>query len=151
MNKPDSGAIARFVFRVEFIPYVVFTAIGAAVLYTLGTIAMGAMQNGSLIPPPAKLERYDCSAPFGSFSIVFSQGTDRVKIKSMNGALDGTVQQNRFDWQGFGNDRNLLGFAPPTEMAGADGKTLRLSGVDLKDVVCNVNLEPPAQARVVVQ
>jgi hypothetical protein len=137
MSKFDIGSIARFVLRVEFIPYLLFTLIGAALLYVLGGIAINALHNGSLLPPPTKLERFDCSAPFGNFSVLYLHGTDRVKIKSINGSLDGNVQQNRFDWQGFANDRTLLGFAPPAEILFEDGKTLRLSGPDFKEVACS--------------
>lgn len=136
MSKFEPGSIARFVWRVEFIPYVIFTVIGAAVLYTLATIGIGALQNGSLLPPPAKLARYDCSASFGSFSMVFARGTERVKIQSINGALDGTVQQKRFDWQGFANDRAMLGFAPPAEILFEDAGTLRIAGPDFNDMAC---------------
>lgn len=142
MNKPDSHSIARFVFRVEFIPYVIFAVIGAAVVYFVGTIGMDALRHGSLLPPPSKLERYDCAAPFGKFSMEYQQGTDRVKIKSMNGALDGTLKQNRFDWQGFANDRAMLGFAPPAEMVLEEGKSMRLTGPDFKDLPCSKTPEP---------
>ncbi|NVO05291.1 MAG: hypothetical protein HXX19_04785 [Rhodoferax sp.] len=151
MSKNDTGSIARFILRVEFIPYVVFTIIGAAVLYVVGTIGFDAIRNGSLLPPPTKLERYDCSAPFGSFSIHYLHGTDRVKIKSMNGALDGSVSQNRFDWQGFANDRAMLGFAPPAEILFEDGKTLRITGPDIKDVTCTNTVEATPQRRAIAQ
>jgi hypothetical protein len=151
MSKFDTGNIARFVLRVEFIPYVIFTVIGGAVLYVVGTIGFGALRNGSLLPPPTKLERYDCTAPFGSFSILYLHGTDRVKVKSINGALDGTVQQNRFDWQGFANDRAMLGFAPPSEILFEDAKTLRLAGPDFKDLTCTNTTVPGSQRRVIAQ
>jgi hypothetical protein len=151
MSKFDSGRIARFVLRVEFIPYVIFTLIGVAVVYVVGTIGSDALRNGSLIPPPTKLERYDCSASFGNFSISYLHGTERVKIKSINGALDGTVKQNRFDWQGFANDRAMLGFAPPAEIVFEDAKTLRLAGPDFKDVTCANTTEPTSQRRAIAQ
>ncbi len=151
MSKFDTGNIARFVLRVEFIPYVVFTVIGGAVLYVLGGIGMNALHNGSLIPPPTKLERYDCSAPSGNFAIYYLHGTDRVQIKSANGLLDGNVQQNRFDWQGFANDRSLLGFAPPSEIVFEDSKTLRVSGPDLNNVVCANTAEATTQRRAIGQ
>ena len=151
MSKFDPGTIARFVLRVEFLPYVVFTVIGAAVLYVVGTIGFDALRNGSLIPPPTKLERYECSASFGSFSILYLHGTDRVKIKSINGLLEGNVQQNRFDWQGFANDRSMLGFAPPSEILFEDAKTLHLAGPDFKDVVCSNTAEVTSQRRAIAQ
>ena len=43
MSKFDATSIARFVLRVEFIPYVVFTVIGAAVIYVLGSIGISAL------------------------------------------------------------------------------------------------------------
>lgn len=149
MSKFNSGAIARFVWRVEFIPYVVFAVIGAAVLYVVGSIGIGAVRNGSLIPPPTKLERYDCSAATGNFSMYYLHGTDRVQIKTANGLLDGTVLNNRFDWQGFADDRSMLGFAPPSEIVFEDAKTLRVSGPDLKDVVCANTAQVSSQRRAI--
>jgi len=149
MSKFDTASIARFVWRVEFIPYVIFTAIGVAVVYVLGGIGLNAMRNGSLIPPPTKLERYDCSNPAGNFSMYYLHGTDRVQIKTANGLLDGTVQQNRFDWQGFANDRSMLGFAPPSEIVFEDAKTLRVSGPDLKDVLCTTTVQASSQRRAI--
>jgi hypothetical protein len=151
MSKFDPGSVARFVLRVEFLPYVVFTVIGAAVLYVVGTIGFDALRNGSLIPPPTKLERYECSAPFGSFSILYLHGTDRVKIKSINGLLEGNVQQNRFDWQGFANDRSMLGFAPPAEILFEDAKTLRIAGPDFKEITCSNTAEATSQRRAIAQ
>jgi hypothetical protein len=151
MSKLDTSRIARFVWRVEFIPYVVFSAIGIAILYVLGGIGLNALHNGSLIPPPTKLERYDCTAPAGNFSLYYLHGTDRVQIKTANGLLDGNVQNNRFDWQGFGNDRSLLGFAPPSEIAFEDGRTVRVSGADLKEAVCTNTVEATAQRRAISQ
>ncbi len=149
MSKFDTGRIARFIWRVEFIPYIIFTAIGVALVYVLGGIGLNAVRNGSLIPPPTQLARYDCSAPAGNFSLYYLHGTDRVQIKTANGLLDGTVQQNRFDWQGFANDRSLLGFAPPSEIAFEDARTLRVSGPDLKDVACNNTAEATSQRRAI--
>ena len=151
MSKFDPSSIARFVLRVEFIPYVVFTVIGAAVLYVLANIGIGALHNGSFIPPPTKLERYDCSAPSGNFSMYYLHGTDRVQIKSTKGLLDGTVQQNRFDWQGFANDSSLLGFAPPTEIVFEDAKSVHVAGPGLNDVACARTGEVTSQRRAITQ
>ena len=151
MSKFDTATLARFVWRVEFIPYVIFTAIGLAVVYVLGGIGLNAVRNGSLLPPPTKLERFDCSALTGNFSLYYMHGADRVQIKTANGLLDGTVQKNRVDWQGFGNDRSMLGFAPPSEIGFEDAKTLRVSGPDLKDVVCISTADASSQRRSIVQ
>lgn len=151
MNKKDSSGLFRFVWRVEFIPYVVFTVIGAAVLYVVGSIVLGVIHNGGLIPPPTKLDRYECTGPTGNFSFLYLHGTDRVQIKSSSGLLEGTVSQNQFDWQGFANDRNVLGFAPPKEIVFEDSKSLRISGPDLKDVVCANTVEPTTQRRGISQ
>ena len=132
----DPNAIKRFVLRVEFIPYVVLTLIGAAVLYVVGSITVNAIANHGLIPPPSHLDRYECSAPGGNFSLLYLHGTDRVQIKSANGLIDGSVHNNKFDWQGFGQDRSLLGFAPPTEILFEDEKSIRLFGADQQDISC---------------
>lgn len=151
MSKIDLTRVARFVLRIEFVPYVVFTIIGAAVLYVLASIAMAALHNGSFIPPPTKLNQYDCSASGGSFSIFYLHGTERVQIKSPNGLLDGNVRQNRFDWQGFANDSSLLGFAPPVEIVFEDSKTLHVAGPGLNDVVCTNTVEASSQRRAISQ
>lgn len=151
MSKFDTGSIARFVLRVEFIPYVIFSAIGVVFLYVVGTIGYDAFRNGSLLPPPTKLESYDCTAPFGSFSMLYLHGTDRVKIKSINGSLDGTVLHNRFDWQAFANDRAMLGFMPPSEILFEDAKTLRIAGPDFKEVNCAKAAMPDSQRPAIAQ
>lgn len=150
MSKFDTGRIARFVWRVEFIPYLVLTAIGVAVVFVLGGIGLNAVRNGGMLPPPTQLQRYDCSAPVGTFSLYYLHGTDRVQIKTANGLLDGTLQQNRFDWQGFGTDRSLLGFAPPSEVVFEDAKTLRLDGPDFKSVLCVGTAEAAPARRAIV-
>jgi hypothetical protein len=61
------------------------------------------------------------------------------------------VQQNRFDWQGFANDRAMLGFAPPAEILFEDAKTLRLMGPDFKDIACSNTAESTSQRRAIAQ
>ena len=151
MSDLDSDKIKRFVLRVEFIPYVVFTVIGVAVLYVVGSILVNALNNRSLIPPPTKLERYDCAAPSGNFSLFYLHGTDRVQIKSANGMMEGTVHQNKFDWQGFGDDRTLLGFAPPTEILFEDVKSMRVYGSDQQDIACTNTADASAHQRTIAQ
>lgn len=143
MSTPQSQPKARSIWRVESLPYLVFAAIGAAFLYVAGGIGLNAIRNGGLLPPPAKLERYSCSGPTGAFSLLYLHGTNRVQIKSASGMLDGTVTQNQFDWDGFANDRNVLGFAPPAEIVFEDSKSLRISGVDLKSVECAKQPDAP--------
>jgi hypothetical protein len=151
MNQKETSTERRSLWRIETIPYVFYTLVGVAVLYVVGSIALEAQRNGGLLPPPTKLERFECAGPGGSFSIGFLQGSDRVQIKSPNGFLDGTVSQNRFDWQGFGNDRNVLGFAPPKEMVPEDNKTMRINGPDLNNVLCNNTPEASKQPRAATQ
>lgn len=151
MSDFDPDKIRRFVLRVEFIPYVIFTVIGVAVLYVVGTIFVNAISNRSLIPPPTKLERYDCVAPAGNFSIFYLHGTDRVQIKSAKGVMDGSVHQNKFDWQGFGDDRTLLGFAPPTEILFEDAKAMRVYGADQQEALCTNTADASAHQRTIAQ
>ena len=151
MNKQDPSGERRTLWRIETIPYVFYTLVGIAVLYVVGSIAWDALRNGGLLPPPTKLDRYECASPAGNFSISYAHGAGRVQIKSASGLLDGAVSQNQFDWQGFANDRNVLGFAPPKEIVFDDGRTLHLSGPDLNNVVCNKAPEASSQPRAIVQ
>jgi len=151
MNQKETSAERRSLWRIETVPYVFYTLVGIAVLYVVGSIALGALHNGGLLPPPTKLDRYECAGPGGGFSIGFLHGSNRVQIKSQNGFLDGTLSQNQFDWQGFANDRNVLGFAPPKEIVFEDSRTLRVSGPDLNNVLCNNTTEASSQRRAITQ
>lgn len=144
MTQHKPGGWKRFVLRVEFIPYVVFTVIGASVLYVLGGIGLGLVRHGSLLPPPTKLERFTCGGPTGNFELLYQSGVERVEIRSTSGKLEGSISQNQFDWNGFGTDRNVLGFAPPAELVFEDSTSLRLSGPDLKSVACARSPAPAA-------
>lgn len=149
MEEKETDARQRWWLRVEIIPYVLFTVIGIAVVYVAGGIILGVVRTGSLLPPPVQLAHYVCRGASGDFSFYYWQGTNRVQIKSASGLLDGTLSQNRFDWNGFANDRQLLGFAPPAEVEFEESTSLRLNGPDLKNVVCTraatttVSVAPP--------
>jgi len=148
MSDTNPEPTKRHGLRVEYIAYLVLGAIGVAVLYVIGTIVVHAIANHGLIPPPTKLERYECAAPAGNFALLYLHGTDRVQIKSANGMLEGSVHNNKFDWQGFGDDRTMLGFAPPTEILFEDSKTLRVYGSDQQDIVCTNTGDAAAHLRV---
>ena len=81
----------------------------------------------------------------------YLHGTDRVQIKSANGMMEGTVHQNKFDWQGFGDDRSLLGFVPPTEILFEDAKSMRIYGADLQEISCTNTADAGAHQRTISQ
>ncbi len=128
-----------------------FTAIGAAVLFVVGSIAINFVANQSLIPPPSTLSRYDCTGGTAPFAIFYLHGTDRVRIKSANGILEGTVSQNRFDWGAFGSDTTMLGFAPPADIALDDSSTLRFGGASYANVVCTIDKARDSGRREIVK
>jgi hypothetical protein len=128
-----------------------FTAIGAAVVFVVGSIAMNFVTNKSLIPPPSTLARYDCAGGVAPFAIFYLHGTDRVRIKSANGILEGTVSQNRFDWGAFASDTTMLGFTPPADIALDDSSTLRFGGASYASVVCTITKMRDSGRREIVQ
>lgn len=126
-----------------------FAAIGLAVAGVVGSIIVNAVHNDGLIPPPNTLARYECSAAAGAFSFYYLHGTDRVKIKSPQGIMEGTVHQNQLDWSTFANDASILGFLPPTGIAFENAGTLRLKGSDAQEISCTLTAktakpQPPA-------
>lgn len=147
MNPWNLTRLLRALLRVESIPYAVFSAIGLAVLWVVAGIALDVLKHGGLLPPPAKPELYACSAPSGNFTLRFLVGTDSVQIKAASGLLDGRVRQQQFDWQGFAQDRSLLGFAPPASFVLEDGQPLRVSGPDMQDLPCTRLPDPTTPAR----
>jgi len=148
MNRNPLERLWQKLWRVNTVAALFFGGIAVAVVYVVGTIAFQAYQNKGLIPPPETLDRYDCNAPVGAFSIFYLHGTDRVQIKSASGLLEGTVHQNRFDWPQFGGDRSVLGFTPPVELSFEDGQGMRVRGVDLADVSCKRQGDGRAHQRV---
>jgi hypothetical protein len=105
-----------------------FGVIGLAVVGVVGSIAFNAYRNNGLIPPPSTLSRYACSGGNVAFEFFYLHGTDRVKIKSKAGLLEGKVRQNQLDWGSFSNDPTQLGFIPPAAITFEDSKGLRMGG-----------------------
>lgn len=113
-----------------------FAAIGLAVVWVIASIIVNAVHNDGLIPPPDTLARYACSGPMGAFSFYYLHGTDRVKIRSAQGAMEGTVRQNILDWSHMAKETSVLGFLPPTGIAFEDAGSMRLSGSEQQEMRC---------------
>ncbi len=136
MAKFNAEAIRRFVFRVEFPLYVLFTVIGVALVYMIGSVVAAFIRNGGLVPPPTTLMRYECKGPERSFVLMYLHGVDRVQIKNSIGVLEGGVQQGVFDWKGFADDRAMLGFLPPKSLQVEGSGTILLSGGEASGIHC---------------
>ena len=138
--------------KTEVLAYGFFGAIGVAVVLVVGSIAINAFKNKGLIPPPGTLSRYECSMGNTSFDFFYLHGTDRVKIKSKAGILEGTVSQNQFNWGSFGNDATQLGFLPPAAITFEDAKNLRMGGAGIAtEMVCTNTAAADSGRRGIVQ
>lgn len=111
-------------------------AIGVLVVTVIGSIVVNAVKNHGLLPAPSALDRYDCTAGSLSFSFYYLHGTQRVAIQSKIGSMQGTVSQNWLDWHKFNQERTLLGFVPPAEIAFEDARALRLNGPGFPEARC---------------
>jgi hypothetical protein len=136
MQENKLQRLRRFVLRVEFIPYVLFTVIGLSVLIVVGGIVAGALRNGSLMPPPSSLLRYQCEAPGQSFTLEYRHGADRVVLRTANGLLEGSVNQGQLDWKAFADDRSVLGFVPPGVLGETPSGDITLQGRDMPQARC---------------
>ena len=129
-----------------------FGAIGLAVVGVVGSIAINAYRNNGLIPPPSTLSRYECSGANVTFDFFYLHGTDRVKIKSKAGLLEGTVRQNQLDWGSFSTDPTQLGFMPPAAITFEDFKGLRMGGAGLPaEIACSNTTVSESGRRGIVQ
>ena len=112
---------------------------GAVALVFVGVVAsivVDIVKNKSLIPPPRTLVRYECSGATAPFTLLYLRGTERVKISSVSGVLEGTLQNKQFDWGSFGKDASQLGFVPPTGISFEDTQTLSLQMPGAGDTRC---------------
>lgn len=134
-----------------FVPYLVLSALGVAVVVVIASIAFNALKNHGLIPPPNTLDRYECAGSGAPFTFYYLHGTERVKIKSSEGILEGTVYQNQFDWASFAHDPTLLGFLPPVEISFEDATSLRVKGPGSAEVVCSIAVKHSGERRAIVR
>ena len=103
---------------------------GIAVVFVgfAGSIAMNALRNHGLVPPPSTLARYDCTGANAPLVFMYLHGTERVKISTATGVLEGTLLNNQLDWGSFGSDASQIGFVPPTGISDEDAQALTLQG-----------------------
>lgn len=141
----------NFILTGMFLPYAVLSIIGVAVVVVIGSIAFNAFKNHGLIPPPNTLDRYECVGASGSFTFYYLHGTERVKIKSAEGILEGTVHQNQFDWASFASDSTQLGFLPPSEISFEDATSLRIKGPGTVEVACPIAVKHIGERRAIVR
>jgi len=113
-----------------------YGAVALAFVGVVGSIVVDAVKNKSLIPPPRTLVRYDCSTAAAPCSLSYLHGTERVKMSSAKGVLEGTLHNNEFDWGSFGHDANQLGCVPPTHITAEDAQSLVLQAVDGGTLKC---------------
>jgi len=134
-----------------FLPYAFISAIAIAVVVVVGSIAANAFKNHGLMPPPDKLDQYACEGSNTAFTFYYLHGTERVKIKSAVGILEGTVHQNQFDWASFATDATQLGFLPPVEISFEDATVLRIKGPGSTEVACSIAAQHTGERRAIVR
>jgi hypothetical protein len=141
----------NFILTGVFLPYAVIASIGVVVVVVIGSIAFNAFKNHGLIPPPNTLDRYECTGATAPFTIFYLHGTERVKIKSAEGILEGTLHQNQFDWASFSNDSTQLGFLPPSEISFEDAGSLHIKLPGAAQVTCQIAVKHVGERRAIVQ
>jgi len=138
--------------KTELVAYAFFGSIGVAIVGVVGSIAFNAFKNQGFIPPPGTLARFECKTGEVPFEFFYLHGTDRVKLKSKSGILEGTVSQNQFNWGSFANDATQLGFLPPAAITFEDAKGLRMAGAGIAaEMVCVSTVAADSGRRGIVQ
>ena len=135
-TSPAGGGLRAFVFSWRFVLALFYTAVALVFLTVVGSIVVNAVKNHGLVPPPSTLVRYDCSTGTTPFVLMYLHGTERVKISSASGVLEGTLHNNQFDWGAFANDSSQLGFLPPHAISAEDTQNLSLQAADAIAMRC---------------
>ena len=135
-NFTQSGGLRAFVLSWRFVLILFYSAVALVFVSVVGSIVVNAFKNHGLVPPPSTLVRYDCSTGTMPFVLMYLHGTERVKISSATGVLEGTLHNNQFDWGSFGNDPSQLGFLPPQAISAEDTQSLSLQAADATAMRC---------------
>ena len=135
-SSSDSGGLRSFVLSWRFVLVLFYSAVALVFVSVVGSIVVNAVKNHGLVPPPSTLVRYDCSSGNAPFVLLYLHGTERVKISSASGVLEGTLHNNQFDWGSFGNDASQLGFLPPKAISAEDPHSLTLQASDATALHC---------------
>lgn len=135
-STPERSAVRSFIFSWRFVLVLFYGAVALVFLTVVGSIVVNAVKNHSLVPPPSTLVRYDCSSGKAPFVLMYLHGTERVKISSASGVLEGTLHNNQFDWGSFANDASQLGFLPPRAISAEDPQSLSLQAADATAMRC---------------
>jgi YjbE family integral membrane protein len=99
------------------------------VVYSLATMRW--------MPVPVALTRYDCSSK--DVSVFYKRGAQKIRLVAGASSLNGVVfYDNLIEWDNAHAVGQPMGFAPPTRILYADGKTLRIDGGMFEDVTCRV-------------
>ncbi len=142
---PPDGSRASFTgWRLVLVLF--YGAVALAFVGVVGSIVADVVKNKSLIPPPHTPARYDCSGAAAPFALLYLHGTERVKISSASGVLEGTLHNNQFDWGSFGSDASQLGFVPPSDIRFEDTQTLTLRAPGADAIRCTRVAAPAKQA-----
>ncbi|MFM6993266.1 MAG: hypothetical protein ACKOWD_18755 [Rhodoferax sp.] len=135
-SSSDSRGLRSFVFSWRFVLVLFYSAVALVFLTVVGSIVVNAVKNHGLVPPPSTLVRYDCNSGNAPFVLLYLHGTERVKISSASGVLEGTLHNNQFDWGSFANDASQLGFLPPRAISAEDTQSLSLQAADATAMRC---------------
>ena len=148
-SNPDRGGLSSFVLSWRFVLVLFYGAVAVVFVSVVGSIVVNAVKNHGLVPPPSTLVRYDCSTGAAPFVLMYLHGTERVKISSATGVLEGTLHNNQFDWGSFAGDANQLGFLPPIAISAEDPQSLSLQASDATALRCS--RAAPASSAVAVK
>jgi YjbE family integral membrane protein len=91
-----------------------------------------------LLPAPAGLVRYECPGFYGSFSLYYKAGQEKVQIRSGRHAVDGMINNGRIAWDNATDAQSALKFTPPDRIDGNgdDLTSIRIGGGNFLQVLC---------------
>jgi hypothetical protein len=80
------------------------------------------------------LQQYDCPGFSGPFSLYYHQGEEHIQLRAGWYEVDGKIRYGHIEWEHAPSE--MLGFAPPDEISGDDGHSIKINGGNFVKISC---------------
>lgn len=93
-----------------------------------------------ILPAPEGLVRYECPGFYGSFSLYYKAGQEKVQIRSGRHAVDGMMRMSNghghIAWDNATAAQSALKFTPPERIDGDGVTAIQIGGGNFLQVLC---------------
>jgi len=105
--------------------------IGGICSVVVGIISLFFFSRGT---SSSTLQQYDCPGFSGPFSLYYHQGEEHIQLRAGWYEVDGKIRYGHIEWEHAPSE--MLGFAPPDEISGDDGHSIKINGGNFVKISC---------------